>query len=80
MEGAEEHPCVTEHPWPAPATASTAGSLAPGLGLVLPTQPGSRGQAESKTPLVLSGEEHKATSTNERGRRNYPSEELLGHD
>jgi len=30
VEGAEEHPCVTEHPCPVLATASTVGSLAAG--------------------------------------------------
>lgn len=51
MEGAEEHP------WPAPATTSTAGSLAPGQ---QPACPPAQGWGLSSPPSLAAGERQKA--------------------
>lgn len=74
MEGAEEHLCVTQHPWPTVATASTAASLPvpPPRGWGFPPpQPGSRGEAESTMPPCVNwgGGKAACTSADKRDRK-----------
>lgn len=57
VEGAEERPCVTEHPWPMLATTSTAGPLAPGRE---PACPPAQGWGLSSPPSLSPGERQKA--------------------